>query len=219
MTQNLKYGLELSGEGDKSTETKGDTTDFVSIIGASTHEGEEAALLKCALKLKENGRKIQLILVPRHPERFNTVSKWLSDNDIEHCRTSKNEGRSHTHFVTLVDEMGKLNEKYSDADIAFVGGSLADKGGHNALEAAVHSLPIIMGPHLYNNPDISLVLEQAGALTVIKHPDELHSAIEPLVLDKTLRNSQGRAGKAVITENAGAVDKTLKVLQGYLINS
>lgn len=219
MTNNLKFDLALSDEGDKSTETKDDTKGFISIIGASTHEGEEAALLKCALKLKEDGHKIQLILVPRHPERFNTVSKWLSDHGIEHCRTSKKEGDSQNHFVILVDEMGRLNEMYSDADIAFVGGSLADKGGHNALEAAVHSLPIVMGPHLYNNPDISLVLEQAGALTVIKHPEELYAVVEPLVLDRKLREKQGQDGKAVIVKNTGAVGKTLSVLQRYLFNA
>ncbi|MBO1254701.1 3-deoxy-D-manno-octulosonic acid transferase [Alteromonas sp. 5E99-2] len=219
MTNNVKFDLAQFNDEEKLAETKNDVKDFISIIGASTHEGEEAALLKCVLKLKEKNHNIQLVLVPRHPERFDTVSKWLTANNIEHSRSSKNEERSHSNFVTLVDEMGKLNEKYSDADIAFVGGSLADRGGHNALEAAVHSLPIIMGSHLYNNPDISLALEQAGALTVIEHPDDMYAVVEPLVLDKMLRKRRGQAGKAVITENAGAVGKTLKVLQDYLINT
>ena len=105
---------------------------------------------------------------------------------------------------------------YHAADIAFVGGSLTDRGGHNALEAAGAALPAIMGPHIYNNPAICEVLIDAGALTIVQDQTQLITAVEALVTDEQQRITQGLAGLDVLKANQGALQQSVEVLGRFL---
>ena len=115
--------------------------------------------------------------------------------------------------VLLVDEMGILNAAYQVASIAFVGGSLADRGGHNALEPAAVKLPVIMGPNTYNNPVICQYLQDNGALFIVNDATALATCCQSLLADPTKAKQSGEAGYAVLRANQGAVEKTIEVIR------
>ena len=108
--------------------------------------------------------------------------------------------------------MGKLQALYGLADIAFVGGSIADRGGHNALEPAAFEVPILMGPHRYNNPAICQILTESGALFEGNDAAQISRQILTWFNDESAREYAGQAGKRVLKENSGAVNATLVAL-------
>ena len=116
--------------------------------------------------------------------------------------------------VILADKMGLLKSLYGIADFAFVGGSIADRGGHNALEPALHGIPIIMGNKIYNNPVICHALADAGALKFAENSAEIIQRLKPWLENEESAHSAGLAGKKVLTTNAGAIEKTITML-GY----
>ena len=188
----------------------------LTLVGGSTHEGEESALIAVYRSLEQKGLPIQLVIVPRHPQRFDDVARQLEQDNVAFVKTSGLDNFDTPHSVMLVDEMGKLGMAYHAADIAFVGGSLTDKGGHNALEAAGAALPVIMGPSIYNNPAICEVLIEAGALTIVQDQTQLISAVEALVNDEQQRKNQGSAGLDVLKANQGALQLSFAVLGRFL---
>lgn len=216
LTNNLKFDL---GKGPFTVSQNNHVPSEdrrLTVVAASTHEGEEAAILASKAKLSEQGLDFRLILVPRHPERFESVAGWLQQRQWRFVRSTSGAKLDNRCTLMLVDEMGRLNEMYSMSDIAFVGGSLVDKGGHNALEAAYFGLPIIMGPYLYNNPEICEVLAQANALTVVQNESELTQALQTLLSEPLTREKQARAARNAIKNNAGATVQTANILQYYL---
>ena len=108
--------------------------------------------------------------------------------------------------------MGKLRSLYALADISFVGGSLADRGGHNALEPAAVGVPIIMGESTYNNPAICQALANSGALTTVTNSQQIESTCKKWLDNPEQRKQAGNAGKQVLTDNCGAIQKMLNVL-------
>lgn len=183
------------------------------IIGGSTHDGEEAALLASHKHLLVSHPSLLLILVPRHPERFDTVRQLLLESNISFACSSENHCVDNNVQVFLIDEMGKLNDAYGVANIAFVGGSLADKGGHNALEPAAWSLPIIMGPHTYNNPVICQYLQEKGALVIVDDEQALTLQCASWLENQLIAERAGRAGYGVLEANKGAVNITAELVQ------
>ena len=107
--------------------------------------------------------------------------------------------------------MGRLLELYGVADVAFVGGSLNDTGGHNVIEPALHGLPILMGPSRHNFIEICSRFEHAGALVSVTNADTLSCELKALLLDTSNRAEKGRAGQAVVQANRGAY-QTLREL-------
>ena len=222
LTNNLKFDLGEEASATTQNTALFDSGERLTLVAASTHEGEEEALLLSKIKLNSQGLDFRLILVPRHPERFDAVAGWLHKQQCDFVRSTsvaQNAGGKvglKTNPVILVDEMGKLNQMYSMSDIAFVGGSLVDKGGHNALEAAFHGLPTVMGPYTYNNPEICEVLINANALTVVQNESELTQVLHALLSEPLARAEQASAAKNAIKTNSGASLKTIKALQVYL---
>ncbi|AWL10555.1 Lipid IV(A) 3-deoxy-D-manno-octulosonic acid transferase [Saliniradius amylolyticus] len=184
------------------------------IIGGSTHDPEEMTLLRTYRALRKNWPQLLLVLVPRHPQRFDSVADLCEKQGVNLIRLSQNTPCTSETEVLLADQMGKLNQLYLLADLAFVGGSLADRGGHNALEPAACGLPIIMGPNQYNNPMICQALEDVGALCSVEDAAELQRQIRDCLLNPNLRQQSGRAGLRAIERNSGAIEKTLAVLFG-----
>ena len=185
-------------------------------IAASTHEGEDEVVLDAHRRLLANYPNALLILVPRHPERFNSVFELCQREGFATVRRSTGANVEANTAVLLGDTMGELLFLYALADSAFVGGSLVPNGGHNLLEPAALAKPVISGPHLFNFLDIAAQLREAGALAEVDDAEGL--AVEVQRLFELPRDAQrmAEAGLAVMRRNQGALQRLLDGL-GRLI--
>ncbi|WP_460089633.1 lipid IV(A) 3-deoxy-D-manno-octulosonic acid transferase [Pseudomonas sp. S2_E02] len=185
-------------------------------IAASTHEGEDEVILDAHRRLLTNHPDALLILVPRHPERFNSVFELCQREGFATVRRSTGANVDAQTSVLLGDTMGELLFLYALADSAFVGGSLVANGGHNLLEPAALAKPVISGPHLFNFLDIAAQLREAGALAEVDDAEGL--ALEVQRLFELPRDAQrmADAGLAVMRRNQGALQRLLDGL-GRLI--
>ncbi|NHW99717.1 lipid IV(A) 3-deoxy-D-manno-octulosonic acid transferase [Pseudomonas koreensis] len=186
-------------------------------IAASTHEGEDEVVLDAHRRLLANYPNALLILVPRHPERFNSVFELCQREGLATVRRSTGANVEADTSVLLGDTMGELLFLYALADSAFVGGSLVPNGGHNLLEPAALAKPVISGPHLFNFLDIAAQLREAGALAEVDDAEGL--AVEVQRLFELPRDAQrmAEAGLAVMRRNQGALQRLLDGL-GRLIH-
>jgi len=184
-------------------------------IAASTHEGEDAQVLEAHRRLLQVHADALLILVPRHPERFNAVHALCAEQ-FATVRRSSAELVTDATQVLLGDTMGELLFLYALADIAFVGGSLVPTGGHNPLEPAALALPVISGPHVFNFLDISAMLKDAGALHSVDDSQALAAAVQRLVELPQDAKRMGEAGRAVMQANQGALQRLLDGLARLL---
>lgn len=186
-------------------------------IAASTHHGEDDIILMAHKHLLKSYPDLLLILVPRHPERFASVEKLINDYGLTYQLRSENQVPTPQTQIILGNTMGELIVLYGMADIAFVGGSLVERGGHNPLEPALHHLPIIMGEHTFNFNVICKQLIQANGLWVTQATkDDLSQKISQLLQDKTLRKRVGENAFLVLKHNQGALDRLLTVIDNPL---
>ncbi|MFV3404596.1 lipid IV(A) 3-deoxy-D-manno-octulosonic acid transferase [Pseudomonas sp. NY15463] len=177
-------------------------------IAASTHEGEDALVLDAHRRLLDVHGDALLILVPRHPERFNAVHALCAER-FATLRRSSGDVLSAQTQVLVGDTMGELLFLYAVADIAFVGGSLVATGGHNPLEPAALALPVIMGPHVFNFLEISAMLRDAGALKQVDDAEGLAAEVRRLIELPQDARRMGEAGRAVMQANQGALQRLL----------
>lgn len=178
-------------------------------IAASTHAGEDEQVLAAHRLVLETHPDALLILVPRHPERFNDVAKLTEGSGFSTVRRSCGEALARADQVLLGDSMGELMMFYGCADVAFVGGTLVGHGGHNYLEPAALGLPIVSGPHSFNFAEISTLLEGAGALKRVQDQTGLSAAVAELMNEPKVARQAGAAGLAVVKDNQGALDSLL----------
>jgi len=178
-------------------------------IAASTHPGEDEPVLAAHKALLETAPQTLLVLVPRHPERFDSVAQLVRQQGLGLARRSKQEAIAADTQVYLADTMGELLMLFGVADVAFVGGSLVPVGGHNLLEPAGWGKPVLTGPHLHNFTAISNLLDEAGALTLVDNADALAIALQGLFRHPERCQSQGQAAAAVVDANRGALEKGL----------
>jgi len=186
------------------------------LIAASTHEGEDAIALGAWSQLKAQFPKLALILVPRHPERFNSVASLAARFSDAVVRRSSEHPPSEDTEVWIGDSLGELLSYYAAADVAFVGGSFSGTGGHNPLEPAALGKPIIMGPSRYNFAAISRELEEEGALFEVSGTDELAQRAREL-FSKTNSTSASEAGLRVVERNRGALERLLLQVERHLL--
>lgn len=170
-------------------------------IATSTHDGEETILLEAHRQLLQQFPTLLLILVPRHPERFPKAIELTQKAGLSYTLRSKGEVPSSSTQVVIGDTMGELMLLYGIADLAFVGGSLVERGGHNPLEAAAHAIPVLMGPHTFNFKDICAKLEQAEGLITVTDTLSLVKEITQLLTDEDCRLYYGRHAVDVLHEN------------------
>ncbi|OAT28655.1 lipid IV(A) 3-deoxy-D-manno-octulosonic acid transferase [Proteus myxofaciens] len=185
-------------------------------IATSTHEGEEAIILESHKKLLAQFPHLLLILVPRHPERFAKAEQLTQEAALTYVLRSADTIPDAQTQVVIGDTMGELMLLYGIADLAFVGGSLVERGGHNPLEAAAHAIPVLMGPHTFNFKNICAKLDQAEGLITITDSDSLVSAVASLLNDEDYRRYYGRHAVEVLHENQGALLRLLTLLSPYL---
>ena len=186
------------------------------LIAASTHKGEDEQIIEAYRNLRKTLSDILLIIVPRHPERFQSVYELLKDEEWFIARRSTEDTVTPETDVMLGDTMGELLLMYSTADIAFVGGSLVEHGGHNPLEPAALGLPVISGPHVFNFTDVNNTLEDAGALFTVHTSTGLTRQSEYLLTDHEAWETAGQAARDVMEKNRGALDRQVMLAQALL---
>ncbi|WP_409315598.1 lipid IV(A) 3-deoxy-D-manno-octulosonic acid transferase [Pseudomonas sp. KCJK9016] len=186
-------------------------------IAASTHEGEDEVVLNAHRRLLANHPDALLILVPRHPERFNSVFELCQREGFATVRRSTGANVYAATSVLLGDTMGELLFLYALADSAFVGGSLVPNGGHNLLEPAALAKPVISGPHLFNFLDIAAQLRSAGALAEVDDAEGLATQVQQLFELPRDAQRMAEAGLNVMRRNQGALQRLLDGL-GRLID-
>lgn len=212
---NIKFDVEVSSETiEQGLQLKAGLFGgrFVWLI-ASTHKDEEAIFLEIYKNIKREIPELLLVIVPRHPERFNEVSKLCEQYQLAAVkRTAGLE--CHWHIdVYLADTMGELKMLYAAADAAFVGGSMVPVGGHNILEAAAVGTPVLFGPYMANFKDIAEGVLRQDAAIQCRDCNEISSAIIALHADSACRQSLAEKGGAFVRRNQGAIYRVFALLQ------
>jgi 3-deoxy-D-manno-octulosonic-acid transferase len=178
-------------------------------IAASTHSGEEAIVLEAHARLRERLPDLLLVLAPRHPQRFAAVADMCTRAGFATARRSRGETGGLDSAIVLVDTIGELNLFYAAADVAFVGGSLVPVGGHNLLEPAALGLPVLVGPHMQAQAQMTELLLAAGGARQVNDVYELITAVDEALESPALRHQAGIAARHVIERNRGALAKAL----------
>lgn len=192
------------------------------LVGGSTYELEETALLDTQRRLRTEGIDVALVLAPRHPSRFETVAARLQAAGVTFARRSSLSATSSdaSPDVLLLDTLGELMSAYATADLAFVGGSLvSDVGGHNVIEPAALAVATLTGPHGYNAPDIAGALQAAGALVIVGDAEELFLQVRSLATHDKERARRGALGRAFVEENRGTLERLLARLEPLMAES
>jgi 3-deoxy-D-manno-octulosonic-acid transferase len=177
-------------------------------IAASTHEGEETAVITAFYALRARWPNVLLIVVPRHPERFNRVYQLLV-HSARVVKRSELRGQAVLDDVLLVDTLGELLHFYAMADVAFVGGSLIPAGGHNMLEPIALQVPVVMGPHTYNSAWMAEELVAQGGMCRVYDAASLAAAVSALLEKGAARTRQLQVASAYLASQRGVCERML----------
>jgi 3-deoxy-D-manno-octulosonic-acid transferase len=216
VTGNLKFDVEppasLVADGRRLREDWGRGRPV--LIAGSTHRGEETRMLEAFVELKRRYPRLLLVLVPRHPERFASVARLCKRRGFVTARRTRTRGPLASNVDVLVgDTMGELQRLYAAADVAFIGGSLVPRGGQNLLEACAVRVPVVFGPHMFHFEEISAMALERGAARQVQNLGELVEAIGLYFDQPALLEAAGQAAHTLISENHGALARTLKFMQ------
>ena len=185
------------------------------IVCGSTVEGEEAQLLSAFEVVLASHTRAVMVLAPRHPERFEEVRQLLDASAVPWWRRSEWSSGPISGGVLLLDSIGELAAIYALGDMAFVGGSLVPRGGHNILEPAQHGVPILVGKHTENFRDVVESFQSRDAVRVVE-PAELPLAFLQLAANQVERKALGQLAIEVVRAQTGATERTLASLEGLL---
>ena len=219
VTGNVKWDLPVSGNGQTLPENSfrslaGLPTGHLLWTAGSTHPGEELLVLQAYQQVKSKIPGIRLLIAPRHPERCAEVEQTVKSVGLSSIRRSALGNGAENDSVIVLDTLGELISVYQASDLVFVGGSLVPHGGHNLIEPAAFSRPILTGPHLNNFQAVAEALAQANGMVVVRSTEELGSALLRLAADPISRADLGRRAFNVIQEHRGATLRTVeRVLQ------
>ena len=186
------------------------------LIAASTHDNEEMQLLQCAKTLKTSIPNLLLLIVPRHPERFEAVYRLSQAAGFQTGLRSQPSSINADTEVVIIDSMGELLNFYRQSDYAFVGGSLVPIGGHNVLEPIALGVPVFCGPHMQNSKAVCDALCSADALIMVKNIDALAKAILALHTDPVRLEKQIANASAVLRANQGTVARYMEKIEAML---
>ncbi len=185
-------------------------------IAASTHEGEDEQVLSAFIKLRRNLPQALLVLVPRHPERFDKVASLCKQQKLNIIKRTDGIPCDEKTNVFLLNTMGELKLFSAASDVAFVGGSLVPTGGHNVLEPAAAGVPVLFGPHMFNFQEIADLLLKAGAAIQVGDDESLSTEAEKLLQHAEIRSEMGEKGQLFVEENRGALKRLENLLGDYL---
>ncbi|KAE8176837.1 lipid IV(A) 3-deoxy-D-manno-octulosonic acid transferase [Photobacterium carnosum] len=189
-------------------------------VAASTHQGEDEQVLDAYQAVLQQYPDAMVIIVPRHPQRFDSVAKLAIERRLTvHRRTDTTPIKANTQLY-LADTMGEMLVMLATADVTFMGGSLVGEkvGGHNLLEPAAVEKPAITGPSFYNFEDITQQLLAAGAIEICQNSHQLAQQLVTLFNDPERQQHMGAQGQKIVIENQGAVNKTIANIHFYLDN-
>lgn len=219
-TGNLKFDLEITPkllEQVIHTRISLNLGDRPVWIAGSTHEGEEKMILEAHQTLLKQYPNLVLILVPRHPERFESVEDLIKKTQLPYVKRSDHQPFSSQTQVLLGDTMGEMMLLYGLANIAFIGGSLVKHGGHNPLEPIAFELPVISGVHTFNFPEVFTKLRNVnGVVEIESETGKLAEAVNDFLQHPEWGKRISQAGFDVLKENQGALKRHLNYLAPYL---
>ncbi|WP_295408728.1 lipid IV(A) 3-deoxy-D-manno-octulosonic acid transferase [uncultured Thiocystis sp.] len=185
-------------------------------VAASTHEGEEGPLLEAHRRVLARIPPALLVLVPRHPERFERVAALVERHGMSMVRRSRHAACRDETAVFLGDTMGELPVFLAAGDAAFIGGSLVPTGGHNPLEAAAAGVPVATGPHTFNFAAIMDMLVREGAAARIENAHALADLLIDWLTDAALRAGIGARGRQAVARNRGALERLMNLIEGLI---
>lgn len=186
------------------------------VVAGSTHEGDEAAWLDAWRGLREHHPDALLVLVPRHPQRFDAVASELQRRGLPFARRSRGDAVSAQTSVLLIDAMGELMHWYRHASVCFVGGTLAPVGGHNPLEPMALGQAFLFGPHTANAQTLFDEAQAEGAGLAVHDAATLASAVGAALSEPAAWAARGVAARGLIDANQGAAQRTLDVVRARL---
>jgi 3-deoxy-D-manno-octulosonic-acid transferase len=173
------------------------------LVAASTHKGEEPPVLAAFQELLKETAAFKLILAPRHPERGAEVAALVKEAGLSVARRSTGQSAAAPQVV-LLDTFGELSLAFNVATLVFMGGSLAPIGGHNVLEAAAQSKPVMYGPHMHKTTESKRLLEEVDAGFTVHDPSELVATVKQLRADPVLYQQRGAAARQAVLRNKGS---------------
>lgn len=210
---NLKFDIELSS-------TLLETGDLLRagwgvgrpvLVAGSTHEADEHELLEAFTRILERHPRALLVLAPRHPERFARAAQDAAAAGLEVRRHSESRLPGTANCLVL-DTMGELLGYYAAADVTFVGGTIAEIGGHNLLEPAALGKPLLFGPHTAHVKETATRLLETGAARRVLTAEDLRREVSHLFEHPATRDRMGQAGLKLLQQGRGALERTLAVL-------
>jgi len=188
------------------------------ITAGSTHDGEEALIADVYLELKKEFSDLNLIIAPRHPERFKSVEDMLRLKGVSFVKRSEinasTPGPLLQGVLILLDTVGELSSVYGISDIAVIGKSFRGLGGQNPLEPAYWSKPIVCGPHMENFPFVQEFYREGAALETKE--EALHAMIKDLLLSPEKAKAIGLRAGELFRKNAGAVERAIEIIEKYI---
>lgn len=174
----------------------------------STHDPEEKVWIEALVEIWKHCPSLRVLLVPRHPERFEQVARILAAAQISFHRFSRQPYFGEAQLL-LVDTMGLLRQCYKISTLAFVGGSLARIGGHNILEPAYYGVPVLYGPHMEKQPDLLDLMRRYQAGVCVTRGELVSETLELLFHEERARQ-MGERGMQMVQESQGALEETLR---------
>lgn len=219
VTGNIKFDIQLPGNlRDRAKQLRDEWGDQRQVwVAASTHAGEEELVLSAFDMVRTRLPRALLILVPRHPERFDKVAELCQRRGYAVARRSDQTPPFASDVaVFLGDTMGELPLFYASADVAFVGGSLVPTGGHNVLEPAALGIPIVVGPYTHNFLEITRALISYGGGERVNTVTDLATVVVRFLENTKLRDATGSCGRELVERNRGALARLESILNPYL---
>jgi 3-deoxy-D-manno-octulosonic-acid transferase len=217
VTGNIKFDLEIPEDVRRAgSHIRAEFAHRPVWIAGSTHEREEDIVLDAHERVRAARNDALLVLVPRHPNRFDAVKSWLRARNVRFVTRSAREAVTADTSVLLVDTLGELLSFYAAANVAFVGGSLVPVGGHNLLEPAALNRPIIVGPHTFNAADIAENFLASGAAVRVESATELGGAVLDLLTNAARRDQMIARAHEILQENRGALARLLALVASKL---
>ncbi|MEE9548818.1 MAG: 3-deoxy-D-manno-octulosonic acid transferase [Candidatus Binatia bacterium] len=187
------------------------------LIAGSTHRGEEEILLDIFLFLKSRFPDLLMVLAPRHPQRFAEVERLLQKRNVSFVRRSQMNGpRNALPDVIFLDTLGELPSVYGLADVAFVGGSLVDAGGHNLMEPARWRKPILFGPYMTTFAEIAEELKRRGGAIEVKGKEDLKREISNLLSDRSKGLKMGELAAQAVKGDKGVVERSMDLISRFI---
>ncbi|TRW49680.1 3-deoxy-D-manno-octulosonic acid transferase [Aliidiomarina halalkaliphila] len=217
---NLKFDIHVPPS------TRDDVSEFKALLGnrpvvtaGSTHDGEETQLLDAFRRILPSKPRTLLILVPRHLERFDEVAKKLDASGLRYVRRSSGRPITEDTQVLLADSMGELLIWYGLATVAFVGGSLIERGGHNPLEPMAFGVPVISGRHIFNFSEIYQQLDQRQAVRWVDDADSLYATLSGLLTTIETAQRLGAQAQQLFSQHRGATARMKSRVEQLVSNT